>query len=66
MVNQKQAKGGHANPSRGRGEAEAVGQYAKTDKGRTNSGIASADPRVLSGKKDGDATWPLKRGNDRG
>ncbi len=45
-------------------ERDADGQYARTDKGRTNDGVASADPRALSGDESGDATWPLKQ--DRG
>jgi len=43
-------------------EADAKGQFAKKNKGGMNDGVASADPKVLSGKKDGDATFPLKQG----
>lgn len=43
-------------------ERDAEGQFAGAKKGSTNDGVASADPRVLSGKESGDATWPLKQG----
>ena len=66
MVDRKQPKGAPAKSSRDAAKREVEGQYARTDKGRRNSGIASADPRVLSGKEDGDATWPLNQGNDHG
>jgi hypothetical protein len=38
-------------------QADAKGQYARTRHGSTNDGMASANPRVLSGKSDGDATF---------
>jgi len=38
-------------------QADAKGQYAHTRHGSTNNGMASANPRVLSGKSDGDATF---------
>ena len=47
-------------------EHDARGQFARTRKGLENEGVASADPRVLSGKESGDATWPLKQGKDDG
>lgn len=47
-------------------EHDAGGQFARTRKGLENEGVASADPRVLSGKESGDATWPLKQGKDDG
>jgi hypothetical protein len=42
-------------------ESDARGQSEKHHAGGLNDGVSSADPRVLSGKDDGDATFPLKR-----
>ncbi|MGX5830224.1 hypothetical protein [Mesorhizobium sp. 43Arga] len=42
-------------------EADARGQSEKRHRGGSNDGISSANPRVLSGEEDGDATFPLKR-----
>ncbi|TGQ35668.1 hypothetical protein [Mesorhizobium sp. M00.F.Ca.ET.216.01.1.1] len=42
-------------------EADARGQSEKRHEGGKNDGISSANPRVFSGKDDGDATFPLKR-----
>lgn len=42
-------------------EKDAKGQFDRCKQGGTNDGVASADPRVLSGRDDGDATWPLKQ-----
>lgn len=42
-------------------EADAKGQSEKNHKGGSNDGVSSADPRVISGKEDGDATFPLKQ-----
>ena len=42
-------------------EADAKGQSENNYKGGTNDGVSSANPRVLSGKDDGDATFPLQR-----
>jgi hypothetical protein len=36
---------------------DAKGQFVKTRHGADNDGVLSANPRVLSGKKDGDATF---------
>jgi hypothetical protein len=41
-------------------EKDAEGQFAKSEADRKNSGMTSASPRVLSGKEDGDATFPTK------
>lgn len=40
---------------------DARGQSESNHAGGTNDGMVSADPRVLSGKTDGDATFPIKR-----
>ncbi|WP_181180153.1 hypothetical protein [Mesorhizobium sp. B2-1-3A] len=49
-------------PNRNRDpEPDASGQYAKSEADASNDGVSSADPRVLSGKKSGDATFPLKQ-----
>ncbi|MER9364923.1 hypothetical protein NKI66_02890 [Mesorhizobium sp. M0518] len=45
-------------------EADARGQSEKHHKGGKNNGVSSANPRILSGEKDGDATFPLKRKSD--
>ncbi|MER9420526.1 hypothetical protein NKI95_32235 [Mesorhizobium sp. M0306] len=42
-------------------EADARGQSEKNHKGGTNDGVSSANPRVLSGEDDGDATFPHER-----
>ena len=42
-------------------EGDARGQSEKNHKGGTNDGVSSANPRVLSGNDDGDATFPLRR-----
>jgi hypothetical protein len=44
-------------------KGDAKGQGVRTNHGASNDGVSSADPRVISGKKDGDATWPLKQGD---
>jgi hypothetical protein len=41
-------------------ESEASGQFEKGQADRSNNGMSSADPRVLSGDEDGDATFPVK------
>lgn len=46
-------------------QADAKGQSEKKHKGGTNQGVSSADPRVISGKKSGDATFPLKQDKGR-
>jgi hypothetical protein len=43
-------------------KGDAKGQGVRTKHGATNDGVSSADPRALSGKEDGDATWPLEQG----
>jgi len=43
-------------------ESDAKGQSEKRHQGGRNDGVSSANPRVLSGKDDGDATFPIKRG----
>ena len=40
---------------------DAKGQFVGAQHGGDNDGVASADPSVLSGKKDGDATFPIKK-----
>lgn len=41
-------------------EADAAGQFERSRADRSNNGISSANPRVLSGDDDGDATFPVK------
>ncbi|MDQ0996497.1 hypothetical protein QFZ34_001679 [Phyllobacterium ifriqiyense] len=36
---------------------DAKGQFAKTRHGAKNDGVSSANPRIMSGKEDGDATF---------
>ncbi|MHC1548375.1 hypothetical protein [Phyllobacterium sp. K27] len=38
-------------------EKDAKGQFVKTQHGGRNDGIVSANPRILSDKEDGDATF---------
>lgn len=47
-------------------EADAQGQSEKNHKGGSNDGVSSADPRVISGSEDGDATLPLKQDKRKG
>ena len=42
-------------------QSDAQGQSERKHAGSSNDGVSSADPRVLSGKKHGDATFPLKK-----
>lgn len=42
-------------------EADAKGQSEKNHKGGTSNGVSSANPRVISGNDDGEATFPYKR-----
>lgn len=45
-------------------EADAEGQSEKHHSGGVNDGVSSANPRVLSGNDDGDATFPFKKEKD--
>ncbi len=47
-------------------EADAKGQSEQDHKGGTNDGVSSADPRVISEKEDGDATFPLDQDKRKG
>ena len=47
-------------------EADAKGQFEGKHEGGGNDGVASADPRAISGKKSGDATFPLKQDKRKG
>jgi hypothetical protein len=40
---------------------ETAAQFARSNAGRHNNGISSAEPRVISGDESGDATFPLKQ-----
>jgi hypothetical protein len=40
---------------------DSAGQSETNHVGGSNNGMSSANPRVLSGDEDGDATFPLKR-----
>lgn len=57
----KQAPHTQAVPSRlhDKIEADARGQFKISHEGSHNSGVISADPRVISGKESGDATFPI-------
>jgi len=44
-------------------KGDAKGQGVRTKHGADNDGVSSADPRAISGKEDGDATWPLEQGD---
>ncbi|RLP22132.1 hypothetical protein [Mesorhizobium sp. YM1C-6-2] len=44
----------------GKPEADAQGQSEKRHAGGSNDGVSSANPRVLSGSEEGDATFPYK------
>jgi hypothetical protein len=45
-------------------EHDAAGQSEKHHQGGSNDGVSSANPRVISGNEDGDATFPFKREAD--
>ncbi len=45
-------------------EKDAEGQVKDRHAGGSNDGLASANPRVLSGNEDGDATFPVKPPRD--
>lgn len=45
----------------GKPEEDAHGQSERHHAGGKNDGVSSANPRVLSGEEDGDATFPIKR-----
>lgn len=46
-------------------EKDAKGQFAGSKADASNSGVSSADPRVISGKECGDATFPVKQDRSR-
>lgn len=46
-------------------EKDAKGQFASSKADGSNNGVSSADPRVISGKKSGDATFPVKHGRPK-
>ena len=48
-------------------EKDALGQSERSHKGGSNDSVSGADPRVISGKDDGGAPFPLDqdRGNRR-
>ena len=46
-------------------ERDAEGQFVRSRHGGGNDGMASANPRPLSGKKDGDATFPVGKEDKR-
>jgi len=50
---------------RQRPEKDAEGQFAEGKRRSDNSGVSSADPRVISGKENGDATFPITEKKDR-
>ncbi|MEP7453502.1 hypothetical protein [Phyllobacterium sp. SB3] len=41
-------------------QTDAKGSFAKGKTNSGNDGVSSANPRVISGKKDGDATFTKK------
>lgn len=61
MSNEQKIGSDWHQPSKPGPEADAKGQSESNHKGGSNDGVSSADPRVLSGKKDGDATFPIKQ-----
>lgn len=62
MSNERNSQGQQRRGSKPSPEADAEGQSEQNHKGGSNDGIASANPRVLSGETDGDATFPVKNG----
>jgi hypothetical protein len=60
-LNQSEKSTNHGEGGTSSPEADARGQFAKSKAGANNDGVSSADPRVLSGKENGDATFPLKQ-----
>lgn len=45
---------------------DARGQSETDHKGGSNDGVSSADPRVISRRDDGDATFPLEQDKPEG
>ena len=43
----------------------STGPFAKSRADHKNNGVSSADPRVISGNQDGDATFPLEQDKSR-
>ncbi len=43
-------------------EQDAAPQFVRSHEGSTNDGVSSAEPRIISRDKSGDATFPLKQG----
>ena len=60
MPDDKKEKGAPGAGRSGR-KKEISGQFARSKGDRRNNGTASAEPRVLSGDEEGDATFPLKQ-----
>lgn len=56
-TNEKTRQSDQAGTMEGSPQSDAKGAGAKTQSGGDNDGTVSADPRVLSGKKSGDATF---------
>ncbi|MDW6021003.1 hypothetical protein SAZ10_04420 [Mesorhizobium sp. BAC0120] len=46
-------------------ERDAEGQFVQSRHGAGNDGMASANPRPLSDKRDGDATFPVSKQGKR-
>jgi hypothetical protein len=45
---------------KGSPQSDAAPQFVRSRKGASNNGMASANPRVISGDEGGDATFPVK------
>jgi hypothetical protein len=56
-TNEKTRQSDQAGTMSGTPQSDAKGAKAKSRADGSNDGVASADPRVLSGKKSGDATF---------
>ncbi|TPM95035.1 hypothetical protein [Mesorhizobium sp. B2-1-3A] len=52
-------------PAQPSAESDARGQSEKNHEGGDNNGVSSAEPRVISGDEEGDATFPLQNRKKR-
>lgn len=48
-----------------REKKDARGQFARSEQGAENDGVLSANPRVVSGKSDGDATFSTAKEKEK-
>lgn len=65
MTEKRKSDAARGRPAKGV-EKDAQAQSEINHKGASNDGVPSADPRVISGRADGDATFPLEQDKGTG